>query len=580
MGSMPAETPSQPLEKKPVARLRTGFVLCGIVPFLVALMLGTFYPASIKLSAWFLHEQDTGLLAVAGAIAAFLAFVPLRSTGQIVIPRTAIIGSCIAIFVTCTIGRIWLLHDYNLSRDEQMAAFDAAIFSSGLLAQPLPEFWRAHAEALNTLFMLPVEMPSGWVSAYLPVNAAFHALIGVVADSRLTAPLMVAVGLALILRISRILWPDDPEAAAIAALLYLLSGQILFTGMTTYAMSGHLALNLLWLWLFLENRRRLDLLALLVGFLATGLHQPLFHPLFALPFIILVWRAKNHHRLALFIVGYVVICAFWVMWPKFMQLPNVMDARSGVAGDGVGYVDRLMNELLTGNPQRLPDMVANLLRFVAWQHILLLPLLLAGFRFARRDPLVSAIAASFVLPIYVMLMILPYQGHGFGYRYLHGVLGSGILLAIFGWRETVRRWPKIRPMFLAASAGTACVLIPMQMVAASSLYRPYALLDARIDDSRADYAILGRTDAPFLGDLVLNAPDLSNRPIRLRAADVNATLIRNLCRPGTPVAMPTDNAIRPIHKLFGIEGSDEADRRLAAMTPRLTHAGCRVVPLR
>jgi hypothetical protein len=32
-----------------------------------------------------------------------------------------------------------------------------------------------------------------------------------------------------------------------------------------------------------------------------------------------------------------------------------------------------------------------------------------------------------------MAVILPSQGEGFGYRYLHGAIGTAILLAVYGW---------------------------------------------------------------------------------------------------------------------------------------------------
>jgi hypothetical protein len=32
-----------------------------------------------------------------------------------------------------------------------------------------------------------------------------------------------------------------------------------------------------------------------------------------------------------------------------------------------------------------------------------------------------------------MFILLPYQGHGWGYRYLHGLIGSLSLLAGYGW---------------------------------------------------------------------------------------------------------------------------------------------------
>ena len=111
----------------------------------------------------------------------------------------------------------------------------------------------------------------------------------------------------------RLFWPGEREPAVVAALLYCASGQILLSGMTSYAMTAHLTLNLLWLWLFLLDRRGADMGALAVAFVATGLHQPLFHPLFAAPFLFGLLRDRAWLRVAFYAAGYAAICASG--WP-------------------------------------------------------------------------------------------------------------------------------------------------------------------------------------------------------------------------------------------------------------------------
>jgi hypothetical protein len=476
----------------------------------------------------------------------------------------------------CYAGSKWILFGYQMSRDEQMAVFDSRVFSAGLLVQPLPSGWQTHASALNTSFMLPGVHPDAWVSAYLPMNAVLRAVVGLVADPVLTGPLMVALGLISLWKCSRLLWPDDREASVVAVLLYVGSGQILFAGMTAYAMPAHLAFDLLWLWFFLLNRRVTDLAALFVAFVATGLHQPLFHPLFAAPILFTLVLDRNWRRVALFATGYVAICAFWLAWPDWMHA-LVSGPASITAGTGTDYFNRLSLTLSKGDLLRSREMGANVLRFFAWQHMLLLPLMAAGIAVARREHLAAAFAASVILPVCVMLVILPYQGHGFGYRYVHGVIGAAILLAVYGWRRIVADRPWLRPLVVRTTLAGILVLLPLQAWMARSFYAPFAGIDRRIKESGTDYFIIGARDAPYSHDLVINRPDLSNRPIRLFGEEVDGALIRSICRSGVTVAMPTSALLRPIETYFINSHSRRADKRIADLSPRLSAAGCTVV---
>ena len=148
--------------------------------------------------------------------------------------------------------------------------------------------------------------------------------------------------------------------------------------MTSFAMSGHLALNLLWLALFLENRRATHIGAAIVGFLATGLHQPLAHPLFVLPFMGLIAAQRRWRLLAFYGMSYALISAFWLAWPVWISAHGVGAIRRQRAG--CGFIDRLLNVVGAPNLRGLTLMAANLLRFAAWQHLLLLPCLRLAYR--------------------------------------------------------------------------------------------------------------------------------------------------------------------------------------------------------
>jgi hypothetical protein len=527
-----------------------------------------------------LWREDVWLLS-AQLLLVGVALIPLGKRAlPLRISRAGLLLLAMALVPFCYFGTRWLLFGFDLSRDEQMADFDAWIFAHGRLAWPLPPEWRSEAYALNLNFMLPASRPVAWVSSYLPMNAAIRALVGLFADRALTGPLYVGLSLPLLWGCARRLWPEDREAATVSVLLLATSGQFLFMGMTAFAMSGHLFFNLLWLWLFLMNRRVADLAALVVGFVATGLHQPLFHPLFIAPFLLLLLRDRQWRRLALFVVGYGAICAFWFLWPHLMQ-PLVAGARSGGAESGGGYVSRLFSAL-SQNQGHIGFMTANLLRFCTWQQIFMLPLLLASWGVLRKNRIAGALALGFVLPIVVLAVILPWQGNGFGYRYLHGVLGNAALLGGYGWRRLDDWHPRLRPVFLRGTLGSAVILLPLQAWMARQYYAPFAKASAQIDASGADYAIIGPYPPLFTPDLVINRPDLSNRPIRLLAQTIQDVdgLARRICRPGVRVAFSTNDLFEPMIAAYGVTGRSNSGAWLPVMKAKFERANCGVILLR
>src|SRR5258708_35118174 len=115
--------------------------------------------------------------------------------------------------------------------------------------------------------------------------AAFRALFGMYNGDCFLTPAFAALSIWAIADSSKRIFPDLPEAPTLAALLLLLSPQFLLTAASGFAFSAHLALNLIWLSLFLRGSLRDHILASVVGFLAIGLHQVVFHPLFAAPFL-------------------------------------------------------------------------------------------------------------------------------------------------------------------------------------------------------------------------------------------------------------------------------------------------------
>lgn len=540
---------------------------------LTAFALSLIFAPHISLTAFFLARQDRWLLLL-GTLLLAAASVRLGGRRTLRVPTVpALVTGASLLVLACLAGHFLLLAGYDMSRDEQMATFDAAVFARGHLVEELPPFWRTKAHALNTLFMYPAAERAAWISSYLPLNAAFRALFGAIATPALTGPVMTALGLISLWGCARRIWPRDRELPVVALLLYLGSGQVVVTGMTAYAMPAHLALNLVWLWLFLRRQLWADIVALAVGFVAVGLHQPLLHPIFAGPLLCLLVLERDWRRTTLFAAGYAAIGVFWLWWPDWIWTLTQSGA-SAPQPDDVGFLGRLATTLSDSASGRPVNMLSNMLRFFAWQHVLLLPLLLLAGQAVRRDRVAGALAAGMLLTIFVMALILPYQGHGFGYRYLHGLIGNAVLVACFGWQALGEARGKWRTLLVRTSAGCLGLVLPVQAWMAHDFYAPAAAASKRIDALHADFVVIGEDDVPFSRDLIRNPPRLERRPVRLLRSALGAPEIEAICAMRPKVVLIGPGFLQQIERYYGMGSPDQASRANRRLAPLLAEAGC------
>lgn len=493
-------------------------------------------PFDDRFSIALMFHQD--LFVVAAFIMFYLVPVPWsRNNSRSETPeigRVFLFLTIILLILACWLGHYLVFNDHDYARDTWLADFDATIIAHGRLFWPIPSDWRQLAPALNLQFILPITNHVAWVSGYLPINAASRALVGLVTDRQLTSPLYVAVGAGSLCSISKRLWPDSGETTVVALLLYASSAQIIVTGMTPYAMSGHLGLNLLWLAFFLRGRTIDHAAAIFIGFLATGLHQFLFHPMFVLPFLDLLRQRRQWRLLMVYLSAYLTIGLFWVLWPHIVNY--LASGHVSAMGNQarLGYLQRYLANFHARPGRAVWLLAVNLIRLITWQNIFLLPLLLIGIRWRWRiDPFARALALSFALPIVVMEIILPWQAQGWGYRYMHGVLGNGCLLAAYGWQFLNRNGYAIRPYFRIATAVSLLVLLPVRCWMAHQMALPTLRLDREISSIPADIVIVNPGNVNAGTDRVINAPNLSNRPIRLLASKLTTRDMKQVCTHGS-----------------------------------------------
>jgi len=505
-----------------------------------------FDPNSPFISFYFFSVQDVPVLVLLGAF--YVVLRALLRNG----PKTFALGSIelpvsivfwITIMVACVIiwgGAHFVYRNFALSMDELMAEFDARILAAGQLLASVPPDWRPDVPALQPIFRLEVPENAYWVSGYLPMNAAMRAVFVLLGEPSWEGVVLAAIAIIALWGVARRLWPDRPDAAVVGVVLLACSSQFLITAMSAYAMTAHLALNMVWLWLFLRDTRTSHVMAVAAGFLACGLHQVVFHPLFIAPFIVSLVIGRRW-KLAAFYVGcYAVIGLFWILyWSLLLRTTDAPLAQS--AEVGITHFAEQIGNIIKLGPDTVVLMALNLFRFLAWQSPLTIPLAVVGL-IACRDRNIGTLAAGtevklaagMALTLLVMVTLAPFQGHGWGYRYLHGFLGALSLLAAQGWtRLTDRDAQRSNVPALAVSLSVLLslfVLLPWRAYQVNAFIKPYAAAMASIEHSDADVVIVDTTDVWYGEDLVRNDPFLRKTPKVLSLRRLDEALLGGLCR--------------------------------------------------
>jgi hypothetical protein len=226
--------------------------------------------------------------------------------------------------------------------------------------------------------------------------------------------------------------------------------------------------------------------------------------------------------------------------------------------------------LLERDPRAVALMVYNLLRAIAWNAAFVLPfILLAVPAIRRREGIALPLAGGVILMIVAMTFLLPYQGHGWGYRYVHPVLGNCLLLAAYGYRELARvdreRAGGVATML---AVGTLPIMIWL-LVTTHNFVAPYARLTAFIGSRDSEFAIVDSERPGYAVDQVRNRPDLANRPLVFSSEDLTQAQLNELCERGTIMLITR----REFHRAeFFVDlippKSERFDQRLAPLRGR------------
>jgi hypothetical protein len=498
--------------------------------------------------AYFLLNEDLPAFVAAAGIAIGLGWAARRLAGRPQLLRAphgpalplALGAGCGVIGV---IGYYLVFQGYLLSLDEFLADFDARIFARGALMAPVAPPWRSFVPALQPIYMAPTPSHDIWASAYLPVHAALRALARTLGAGPLLNPLLSAFAVVAVWGVARRLWPERPGLALGAAALLASSSQFLVTAMTAYAMPAHLAFNLAWLWLFLRGGRLGHGAAIVLGFFAAGLHQLLFHPIYAAPFVLQLWLDRRWRLAGVYTLAYAAICGFWIEFP-LLELRWAGEATTvSVSSGGDRFLERVLALVANVTPSNLSAMVTSLVRFAAWQSPFTAPLAAVGAvaAFGAKGHM-RAMLLGVVLTLLATALVVPSQTHGWGYRYLHGLLGSISLVAVWAWARLID--PLANPQRAAANGAFAVgcalsllVLAPLHAWQAWTYVRPYAAANALVQAAPEAIVIIDNNRPWFdMGVVVRNDPFLTAGPKVMLLDALDEAQVRALCLSG-PVGL-------------------------------------------
>ncbi|MEO8724241.1 MAG: MFS transporter [Sphingobium sp.] len=476
---------------------------------------------------------------------------------RIILP--AILGFALIAWV----GGYFLFHDYALSRDEEVAEMAAAYMHHGMIGWPIPARWEEYRRAIMPEFFLPYGANHVWASAYLPLNSAFRAFCGWLGDANLSAPILLVIGLAALWRVAVRLFPDRSDAVAVVMVLAGTSMQLLVTGMTAFAMTGHFAFNMLWLACVLRDSRWSHVGAGGVALLAAGLHQWHFPLLFLLPFM--PWFALQR-RWAVLAFHLAVLALMVILWGKLW--PAYLLQHLGPPADvlpAAGVADKL-GSLFARLDSWHP--LLQMSRFVAWNNLLLVPLALVAavtmpWRVALRGETIVLPLALGAIAVSVLAMD---QGYGWGYRYLHGFIGSLALLAGYGWVRLGHH--SLRPVM--AAALIALLTGTFLAKRAQDYVLPYAKSYRAITQSRFDVVLVDPRGGWFVTDVVRgkNGNPLGH-PVVMNIDQLSVGALDRLCDRYS-IGVFDQSAFLPL----GIGALRWGDSYIATLRAHMVERGC------
>lgn len=428
-----------------------------------------------------------------------------RWNSHLTMEKNPILGVAILVCLITGVGTYSVFHGYSVCVDEFMSDYQAEIFATGNIYARIDPAWHGLAIPLTPTFAMFNAERNTWISPYLPVYAAIRAVFSRLGMRSLTNSVLAGLSILALAGIVRKLWPKEESFPLIACLLLATSSQFLLMSMTAFSMPAHLYLNLTWLWLYTRNDRWSWLATPWIGVLALGLHNPVVHALFVLPFLIRIAIGKQWSKTLYFASVYTLGSGVWLAWMVYVS--------NGVAsGGGEPSVSSMF--VVPGWTQALFQ-IMNLSLMVSWQSYVLVLLVLVAFTTrSRRTPFERDLLWSCLITFMFYSFFRTSQVNGWGYRYAYSILGNLVLLSLIGWQELRTQIGGSKSNFVLASSLAIALLVqlPIRSLQAERFVRPHYVSFQYIMSLPASFVLVNAKTIWPAADLMRNDPFLRTLP--------------------------------------------------------------------
>ena len=408
--------------------------------------------------------------------------------------------------------------NYGLSIDEFMPTFQAEIFRGGHLMAPLSEANFAIRENLQPFFIYSDEEHLLWTAHYRPVHAAIISIFPRGVDVAFAHAILTGITVLAIADIAKRLFPDRAGAPYVAILLLIGSPQVLLTSASGFSFTTHLALNTVWLALFLRGTWIAHIAAAIVGFFALGIHQVHVHAIYVFPFGIamLAGYFGNRWMCLPYVVSYAIGVPMWIMWPEiatFIQTGDVTALPRTLLE--VEYLSNYINySEEAGSLDRqfsVMFLAVNLMRFLLWlSPAVALLLVIAIYAGRKLGPVVVISTVGFLFTVVMSHLMLPNQMHTIGSRYYHPAFANIVIIALAAYYSQFE-WRQMRLAVTSLAVIGLVGFLPWRAYQIHEKVAPRAAVQAQLNALDADRVVIRPGGVWFMPDFVRNDPYLTKK---------------------------------------------------------------------